>query len=92
MPAQDRARGDQAMATQRPRRPLDQGGEHGPGPPSPCAVAGVSAAQHSDLMAQHEELNILGGGRTADQQDQPEHLQEDQVRQPQRHVGIMSDR
>jgi hypothetical protein len=52
----------------------------------------VGAAQHGDLVAQHEELNILGGGRAADQQDQPEHLQEDQVQQPQRHVGIMSDR
>ena len=43
-------------------------------------------------MAQHEELDVLGGGRTAQQQDQPEHLHEDQIEQPQRHVGIMSDR
>ena len=42
-------------------------------------------------MAQHEELDVLGGGRAAQQQDQPEHLPEDQVQQPQRHVGIMSD-
>jgi hypothetical protein len=28
----------------------------------------------------------------AHQQDQPEHLPEDQVQQPQRHAGIMSDR
>jgi DNA invertase Pin-like site-specific DNA recombinase len=48
--------------------------------------------QDGDLVAQHEELNILGGGRAVDQQDQPEHLQEDQVQQPQRHHGIMSDR
>ena len=43
-------------------------------------------------MAQHEELDVLGGGRSGHQQEQPEHLQEDQVEQPQRHAGIMSDR
>jgi hypothetical protein len=41
-------------------------------------------------VAQHEELDVLGGGRATRQQDQPEHLPEDQVQQPQRHVGIMS--
>jgi hypothetical protein len=34
-------------------------------------------------VAQHEKLDVLGGGRAADQQDQPEHLPEDQVQQPQ---------
>ena len=52
----------------------------------------VGAAQDGDLVAQHEELDVLGGGRAARQQDQPEHLPEDQVQQPQRHAGIMSDR
>jgi hypothetical protein len=52
----------------------------------------VGAAQDGDLVAQHEELDVLGGGRAAHQQDQPEHLPEDQVQQPQRHAGIMSDR
>ena len=42
-------------------------------------------------MAQDEELDVLGGGRATRQQDQPEHLPEEQVEQPQRHVGIMSD-
>ena len=91
MPTQDGVRSDQAMATQRSGQPPHESGEHGPVRPV-HARTWVGAAQHGDLVAQHEELNILGGGRTADQQDQPEHLQEDQVRQPQRHVGIMSDR
>ena len=78
------------MATQRSGQPPHESGEHGPVRPV-HARTWVGAAQHSDLVAQHEELNILSGGRTADQQDQPEHLQEDQVQQPQRHVGIMSD-
>jgi hypothetical protein len=40
-------------------------------------------------MAQHEELDVLGAGRADHQQDQSEHVLEDQVQQPQRHVGIM---
>ena len=79
------------MATQRSGQPPHESGEHGPVRPV-HARTWVGAAQHGDLVAQHEELNILGGGCAADQQDQPEHLQEDQVQQPQRHVGIMSDR
>jgi hypothetical protein len=63
-----------------------------PGLPSPGAVGWVGAAQDGDLVAQHEELDVLGGGRAAHQEDQPEHLPEDQVQQPQRHTGIMSDR
>ena len=90
MPAQDRVRGDQAMATQRSGQPPDEGGEHGPVRPVQ-AWSWVGAAQDGDLVAQHEELDVLGGGRAAHQQDQPEHLPEDQVQQPQRHVGIMSD-
>ena len=43
-------------------------------------------------MAQHEEFDVFGGGRSGHQQDQSEHLPEDQVQQPQRHAGIMSDR
>ena len=91
MPAQDRVRSDQAMATQCSGQPPDEGGEHGPVRPV-HARSWVGAAQDGDLVAQHEELDVLGGGRAAHQQDQPEHLQEDQVQQPQRHVGIMSDR
>ena len=90
MPAQDRVRGDQAMATQCAGQPPHEGGEHGPVRPVQ-ARSWVGAAQDGDLVAQHEELDVLGGGRAAHQQDQPEHLPEDQVQQPQRHVGIMSD-
>jgi hypothetical protein len=34
----------------------------------------VGAAQDRDLVPQHEELDVLGGGRATRQQDQPEHL------------------
>ena len=78
MPAQDRVRGDQAMATQRSGQPPDERGEHGPVRPLQ-AWSRVGAAQHGDLVAQHEELDVLGGGRAAQQQDQPEDLLEDQI-------------
>ena len=42
MPAQDRARGDQAMATQRSGQPPDEGGEDRPVPPvQACGVPEV---------------------------------------------------
>jgi len=86
------------MATQRSGQPRDEGGEHGPVRPVQAwtwvgaTQDGDLVAQHEELVAQHEELDILGGGGTAHQQDQPKHLPEDQVRQPQRYSGIMSDR
>ena len=66
MPAQDRVRGDQAMATKCSGQPLDEGGEHGPVRPVQ-AWSGVGAAQDGDLVAQHEELDVLGAGRAARQ-------------------------
>ena len=82
MPAQDRARGDQTMPTQRPGQPSHKGGEHGPVCPVQ-AWSWVGAPQHSDFVAQHEEFDVLAGGRAAHQQDQAEHLREDQIQQTQ---------
>ena len=48
---------------------------HGPSP------------EHGDLVPQHKELDVLGGGCARRQQHKPEHLLEDQVVQPQRHGG-----
>ena len=52
----------------------------------------VGTAQGGDFVPQHEELEVLTGGRAAHQQDQSEHLPEDQVQQAQRHSGITSGR
>ena len=79
------------MATQRSGQTSHEGGEHGPVGPVQ-AWSWVGAAQDGDFVAQHEEFDVLGGGRSGHQQEQPEHLLEDQVEQPQRHAGIMSDR
>jgi hypothetical protein len=78
MPAQDRVGGDQAMTTQRSGQPLDERGEHGPVRPVQ-ARSWIGAPQDSDLVPQHEELDVLRGGRAAHQHDKPEHLPEDQV-------------
>ncbi len=86
MPAQDRVRGDQAMATQRSRQPPHERGEHGPIRPLQTWLR-IGTAQHGDLMAQDEQLDVLGGGRATQQQEQPQHLLEDQIQQPQRHGG-----
>ena len=69
---------EEAMAAQPLGQPLDEGGEHGPVGPV-HAWSWVGATEHRDLMSQHEELDVLGGGRAAHQQDQSEHLLEDQV-------------
>jgi hypothetical protein len=38
-------------------------------------------------MPQHEQLHLLGGSGAAQQQDQPKHLPDDHLSQPQRHPG-----
>ena len=64
MPAQDRVRGDQAVAPQRVGQPPHERGEHGPVRPV-HAWSWVGAAQDGDLVAQHEELDVLAGGHAA---------------------------
>jgi hypothetical protein len=50
-----------AMTPQRSRQPSDEGGEDRPVGPVQ-ARSWVGPAQHCDLAAQHEELDVLGGG------------------------------
>ena len=86
MPAQDGVRGEQAMAAQCSGQLADERGEHGPIRPFQTRL-GVGTAQHSDLVAQHEKLDVLGRGRATQQQEQPEQVPEDQVQQAERHGG-----
>ena len=90
MPAQDRVRSDETMGSQCAGQPSDERGKDRSVRPVQ-AWPRVGAAQDGDFVAQHEELDVLGGGRATRQQDQLEHLPEEQVEKPQRHVGIMSD-
>ena len=60
VPAQDGAGGDQPVRSQLSGQEPDQRGEDcavGPVEPGPR----MGAAQHSDLMPQHEQLGVLGG-------------------------------
>jgi len=52
------------MATQCAGQPPGERGEHGP-VRLVHTRAWVGAAQDGDLAAQHEELDVLGGGRAA---------------------------
>ena len=70
MPAQDRVRRDQTMGPQWSGQPSDERGEDGSVRPVQ-ARSWVGAAQDGDLVAQHEELDVLGGRRATQQQDQP---------------------
>ena len=64
MPAQDRVRSDETMPTQRSGQPPHERGEDGSVRPVQ-ARSWVGAAQDGDFVAQHEELDVLGGGRPA---------------------------
>jgi hypothetical protein len=90
VPAQDGARGDQPMAAQLRRQSPDEGGEDRPVRPVQ-AWSRVGAAEHGDLMPQHQQLDVLGGCRTSQQQDQPEHLLEDQIQQRAPRGAVVSD-
>jgi len=60
VPPQDGARGDQPVHPQLRRQEPDERGEDrsaGPVEPGP----GVDAAQHGDLVPQHEQPGVLGG-------------------------------
>jgi hypothetical protein len=86
VPAQDGARGDQAVATQALGQPPGEGGEDGSVRPVQAWSRG-DAAEYGHFVPQHEEFDVVGGGRATQQQDQPDHLAEDQIQQPQRHGG-----
>jgi hypothetical protein len=84
MPAQDRARCDQAMPPQHLRQPADEGGEDRAIRPVQARLR-VSSAQHGNFVAQHQELDVLGRRRAAEQQQQVQQLEKDKVEQTQRH-------
>ena len=64
MPAQDRVRSDHAAAPQCMGQPPHERGQHGPVRPVHM-WSWVGAAQDGDFVPQHEELDVLGGGRAA---------------------------
>jgi hypothetical protein len=73
MPAQDRGRGDQAVSAQHRGEASDQCGEDGAVGPIQAGL-GIGSAQYGDLVAQEEQLNVLGRGCAAEQQQRAEEL------------------
>ena len=71
---------------QRSGQPPDERGEHG-AVRLLQARSRMGAPEHGDLVSQHEELDVLGAGRAAHQQDKAEHVLEDQILEPHRHGG-----
>ena len=84
MPAQDRARRDQPELTQRLGQQADQRGEHRSIRPIQARLR-ISPAQHSDLVAQDKQFDILRRRRATEQHQPTEQPDEDQIQQPQRH-------
>jgi hypothetical protein len=69
MPAKDRGRSDEPMHRQRPGQQSDQGGKHNSVRPIQSRLR-VLPAQDRILMAQDEDLHLLGR-ITLSEQDQP---------------------
>ena len=84
MPAQDRARCDQAMPPQHLRQPADEGGEDRAIRPIHARLR-IGSAQHGNFVAQHQQLDVLGHRRATKQQQQVQQLEEDKVEQTQLH-------
>ncbi len=84
VPAQDGAGGDGPAHPQLCWQEPDECGED-------CAVgpvdqgAGIGAAQHGDLVPQHERPGVFGGRRTAEQLQPAAEPDEDEVEQAQGH-------
>jgi len=84
VPAQDCTGGDQPVQTHRCWQEPDQRGEDGAvGPVEPGP--GIGAAQHGDLVPQHEQLGVLGSGGPAEQDQPAAEPDEDEVEQAQGH-------
>jgi hypothetical protein len=84
VPAQDRGRSDQAVTAQvRGEVPDQRSEQRSVGPVRAWPRVGYS--QHGDLVAQREQLDVLGRGCAAKQGQPTEELAEDQVEQAKRH-------
>jgi hypothetical protein len=79
-----RARGDQPVTTHRRRQQPNQRGENRTVSPIQARLPGGST-QHGGLVAQHEQLDVLGCRRTSEQQQPAAQPAEHQVEHPQRH-------
>jgi hypothetical protein len=88
VPAQDRRRGDeQPEATVHGEQPSERGDQGSVGPAEPWWSVGTS--EHGKLVAQHQDLDLLGSLGSGTQHRPAQELEHHQVDQPQRHRRIM---
>lgn len=89
VPAQDGGRGDEQSEASADREQSGEGGEHGVvSPAHPWARR--ASLEHGELVAQDQDLGLLGGVGSGVQHDPAEKLGEHLVDQSQRHQPIMS--
>ena len=80
MPGQQRGRGDDPMPTQ----PAGQGGQDRTVRPAQ-ARHGHLTAQHRDLVAQDEDLGVLGRSTAREQSEPAEQPDRDQIQKSEQH-------
>ena len=91
MPAQQRLRPDEQPAPARARQQTCESSKHssvGPVERWP----GHLAPQHRDLMAQRQQLRVLGGRASRQQREPPQYLAEQQIQQSKSHTPIIAAR
>jgi hypothetical protein len=92
VPAEQGARGDQAVVAQAGRQASSERGEHRAVCPRQARPRVELPAQHRDLVAQREQLDVLGRLRARQEQEEPEEPVEDQAEHAQRHaIGACHD-
>jgi len=84
VPPQDGTRGDQPVHPQPWRQEPDERGEHSAVGPVQAGPR-TGAAQHGDLVPEHQQLRVLGGGRAAEQDQPAAQPGEDQIEQTEGH-------
>jgi hypothetical protein len=88
VPAQDGGRGDEQPEASAGREQSGEGGDQGAiGPAHPRARR--APLEHGELVAQDQDLDLLGGVGSGPQHDPAQELGEHLVDQPQRDQRIM---
>ena len=88
VPAQQRVRRDQPAHPQWPGEKPGQRGEHCPVGPIQLRL-GILPLQHRHLLAQHQQLGVLGSCRAREQHHPASHADEEQVQNPYSHKPVM---
>jgi len=89
MPVQQRRRLHEQPTPERPGEQPSEPSQHRPVCPGDRRP-GHPPAQHRDLVAQHQQLSVLGCRASGQQRKPPQHLAEQQIDQSQSHAPIIA--